>query len=126
MDGEIGGMIADEDFPQAARINIMQQSSVSEFFVNISTKKVDIAFASPEMFLNYNKGNLGKIHKIPTATPLRVFANTLAIPSGEDKLRRMLDIATDELISNGVIEKILRQHAPYSDTLLRVQPNYIE
>lgn len=124
MDGEMAGLIADSDFPKARKISIPQLSSVSDFFVNIEMNKADITFANPSMFELYEAQNLGKIRRILTSRPIRVFGNTIAITTGEDKLRQMLDTATEELLANGSITKILEKHKPYTAGFLEVSAPY--
>lgn len=124
MDGEMAGLIADTDFPLARKLAVPQLSSVSEFFVNITMKKADVTFTSPSMFDLYEAHNSGKIRKIPSSRPIRVFPNTIAITTGEDKLQRMLDTATKELLANGAIKKILEKYRPHTDGFLEVSTPY--
>ncbi len=122
VDGEIGDIIANEDYPKVRKISLPQSSSVSEAFMTLASRKADVVFANPAMFALYEAKNPRIVQRIPANHPLRVFGNTIAITAGEDKLRQMLSTATVELLASGKIDSILNQYKPDSDSLLRVRP----
>ena len=59
----------------------------------------------------YDLNNPGKIRRINEAMPLRVFGNSLAIGGGQDRLRRMLDASTGELMASGQIDKMIAKYS---------------
>ena len=124
IDGEMSSMIAVKDFPQAKTMQLPQLSTASEPMLNIVDKKADVAFTDPVSFAEYDTKNPGKLRRIPSKMPIRVFGVPLAIARGQDELRRMLDTSTIELLSSGQIEKIIVKYEQYPGTLLRVAPSY--
>jgi hypothetical protein len=72
----------------------------------------------------YATHNAGKVERIATVNPVRCFSDSLAINKGEDELRRMLDITTEELLSNGKIESIISAYEKTSGEFLRVAAPY--
>lgn len=124
MDGEMSSMIADTDFPKARRIALPQLSSGGELHLNVALGKGDVTFTDLPSAAQYERNNPGKIRRVPSAAPLRVFGNPLAVARGEDAFRRMIDTATQEMLSNGQIEKILAKYEEFPGTLLRVALPY--
>ena len=124
MDGEVSALIAASDFPKAKTIQLPSLASSSDALNNVAMGKADVTLTDPITAGQYDANNPGKIRRIPTKTPLRVLGNPLVIPQGEDKLRRMLDTATEELLASGQIEKIIVKYEQYPGTLLRAAPKY--
>lgn len=122
-DGEMAALIANSDFPKAKILPLPQLASISEFFVNIAMRKADVTFANPSIFALYEAQNPGKI-KRASEKPVRVFGNTIAVARGENDLRRMIDTATEELLSSGQIETILARYEKAPGMFLRVAPPY--
>jgi ABC-type amino acid transport substrate-binding protein len=125
IDGEMASLIAVKDFPQAKTLQLAQLSAGSDAFLNVVDKKADIAFTDPATFGEYDAKNPGKLRRVISKAPLRVFGVPLAIAHGQDEFRRMLDTSTTELLSSGQIEKIIAKYEQYPGALLRVAPPYI-
>jgi polar amino acid transport system substrate-binding protein len=125
MDGDISHLIAASDFPRAKTVQLPQMSNWSELLANVTEGKADATFVTSLTAAEYERTNPGKIRRLSTP-PLRVFSSTIAVGGGQDRFRRMLDTATDELIFSGRIEKILEKYEPAPGTLLRPAPPYEE
>ena len=123
-DGDSSAAIAAADFPKARTLQIPQLAHWSDLFTNTTAGKADATFTDPGSAAEYDAKNPGKIRRVPAKTPLRVFGNSIAIAQGQDKLRRMLDTATQELLSSGQIEKIIVRYEQFPGTFLRGSPSY--
>ena len=55
---------------------------------------------------------------------LRVFANSYAFRMGEDKFKAMIDVAIDELVFEGTIDRILKKYETVPSQFLRVTLPY--
>lgn len=119
MDGEMSALIAAADFPHAHRFDIPQLSTIPELLEGVATGKGDVTFTDVLTAADYHAHNPGKIRRVETPAPLRIFGVSLAIAHGQDELRRMLDIATEEMLLDGQMEKIIAAHEPKPGTLLR-------
>ncbi|HEU0117897.1 MAG TPA: transporter substrate-binding domain-containing protein [Alphaproteobacteria bacterium] len=124
VDGEMAMLIANRDFPQAKSLQIPELSGASGVFLSIVSNKGDVTFTDPITAGTFDAANPGKIRRVATKTPLRVFGNPLAIARGQDDFRRMIDTTTEELLYNGDIEKILKKYETFPGTMLRVLPGY--
>ncbi len=126
LDGAAGTVIAASDYPRAKTIQLSQLASGAELFLNVATGKADVVFSDSAIAGLFMEANPGMIRKIPRAAPVRVFGNAIVLAQGETRLRRMLDIATDELLQNGTVEKIITRHEKFPGSILRVAEPYKE
>ena len=110
VDGEMGGIIATSDFPEAKTVTAPQIAGQGSLMQNIVTGKADIAFTDPATAAQFMKTNPGKVKAVPSGKAIRVFGNTLAIKKNEYPLKAMLDSATVELLQSGQIEKIIKKY----------------
>ena len=124
MDGEMSSLIAASDFPKAKTTQVPQLANISELLLNVVDKKADVTFTDTDTAAQYDAKNPGKIRRVSSKAPLRFLGDPLVIARGQDQLRRMFDIATDELLSSGKIEKITTKYERFPGTLLRVAPLY--
>ncbi len=124
IDGEMGALIAASDFPKARKLELPQMADQSQAFLNVTTRKADVFITDLSTAAEYEASNLGKIKQVVSSSPIRIFRNTIAIAQQQDQFRRMLDTATEELLSSGKIEKIIEKYERYPNTFLRVEQGY--
>ena len=124
MDGEMGAMIAANDFPKAKKLELPQLSDNSQAFSSVTTRKADVFITDLSTAAEYEAANPGKIRQVPATAPVRVFRNTIAIAQKQEQFRRMIDTATEELLSSGRIEKIIAKYERFPNTFLRVEAGY--
>jgi ABC-type amino acid transport substrate-binding protein len=124
VEGTTMAVIAAQDFPKATTMQLPQMTSIAESFVNVVNGKVDVTLQSASAEHDYDVNNPGKLRRVNAKLPLRLGAQSLAINRGEDMFRRMLDLATDEMISSGQVEKILAKYDDVPGALVRVAPTY--
>ncbi|MDD5587262.1 MAG: transporter substrate-binding domain-containing protein [Alphaproteobacteria bacterium] len=124
VDGNIDQLIAASDFPKAKSFQLTGLASQAELFANVVAKKADVAIADNAAASNYMAHNPGKIRRLAAKAPLRVFGNTIAIAQGQDRFRRMLNTATQELLDSGKIDRIIAKYEEHPGDFLRVAPGY--
>jgi ABC-type amino acid transport substrate-binding protein len=124
IDGEMGALIAASDFPKAKKLELPETVDPSQAFLSIIDGKADVFLTDLSTAAEFEHANPGKIRQVKSAAPLRVFRNTIAIAQKQDQFRRMLDTATEELLSSGKMEKIIARYERYPNTFLRVEPGY--
>ncbi len=124
VEGTTPSIIAAHDFPNAKNFHLSEATSLSENFVNLVAGKGDVVILYAGAGTEYDAYNPGKIRRVLTKAPLRFFGNSIAIPGGEDKFRRMLDLTTGELFASGQIEKIITKYDKNNGDVLRVALPY--
>lgn len=125
VEGATGGLVAAQDFPKAKNMELPQMTALSDLFVSLAAGKGDVVITNPATAAEYDTHNPGKIGRIPAPAPLRVFTTAIAIAGGQERFKRMLDIATEEVLGSGNIEKIITLYDNKSDAFLRVAPPYL-
>ncbi len=125
-DGEVSSEIAKISFPNAMMNELPQFSDVSQNFLNVVNKKADIYLNDIVSYYEFNNANPNQLKIVPTKTPIRIFANTIAVKRGEEEFRRMLNNSIQELHQAGVVEKIISKYEKYPNSFLRVAKPYEE
>ncbi|MDD5586053.1 MAG: transporter substrate-binding domain-containing protein [Alphaproteobacteria bacterium] len=124
IDGDTSSIIAASDFPKAKAVQLPEMAHVDELFINVMTGKADVTFIDASFAAGFEANNPGKIRRVQAKTPLRVFGNVIFIAQGQDKFRRMLNTATQELLSSGQVEKILARYEKFPGAILRAAPGF--
>lgn len=119
IDGEMTALIAQIDYPKATKINLSQLNHISELLLQVQTRKADVTFLEPAIAMEYIAKNPGKIKEVQGVSPVRVFPNTIMVDKGEIELLSTLNIAIEELVGNGFVDKVVKKYEKYPDTLQR-------
>ncbi len=109
-DDDITTEIYRTDFPRAKKYELPQFSPQEELLMAIATKKADIAINGLTWFAHFNKTYPGRIKIIPLKQPLRLYPDTIVVYIGEEKLLHVLNTAIDQLIRNGVMDKLVAKY----------------
>lgn len=124
IDGEGSQAIAAADFPKAKTFQMTGLTGTGDLYEVLMTKKADMIFVEDASAAAYMSKNPGKIREVPTERPLRAYGDTIAVAQGQDRLRRMLDVATQEMINSGAIEKLLAPYETKTGVFLRPAASY--
>jgi len=126
VEGTTQAVIAANDFPNATSVPLPELTSLADTLVSLADGKADVGLVTTEAGYQFTVNNPGKVRRIEPATPLRVFGNGLAVAGGEERLRRMLDVATQEMLSSGQIDKMIAPYGKVTETWLRPTPPYMK
>jgi ABC-type amino acid transport substrate-binding protein len=124
IDGEMTSIIARSDFPNAKTESLPQTADISQVLLEVATNKADVCFVEPAVALEYISKNPGTIKEVRNVPPLRVFPNVMMIGKGEVELASMLNIAIEELINNGFVEKVIQKYEKYEGSFQRTALPY--
>ncbi len=119
IDGAMEDIIAKADFEKAQQVSLPQLSPFSQNFLDITSGKADVTFAEPSAVHLFLKTNPGTLREIAPNQPLRIFGNSLVLKRGEDEFKQMIDVALDEAVFSGEIDKILKKYEASSDEFPR-------
>lgn len=125
IDGEMSSIIADMDFPKAKKSTVTQLTGVSQVLMEIKSKKADVSFVEPAIALEFASKNPNTIKEVKGVKPLRVFPNSMMLPKRQEDLKATINIATQELINNGFVDKVIKKYEKYPNSFYRVQLPYI-
>ncbi len=124
IDGGIGQIVAEEDFPKAHVLSMPQMTDLSQNLLNVANNKADITFADPFTLFRYGKNNPHTIDNVSTTRPLRVFPDCWMFKRGEFEFKAMLDTVLDEMINSGAMEKIINKYEQMPGEVYRVALPY--
>ena len=112
IDGAMEDIIAKTDYPLAQRVSLPQLSPFTQNLLNIISNKADLTFAEPGIILEFLQANPGSLKELAPDKPLRIFGNSIVIPRDDYQLKAFLDVALQELLYSGRIDKILNKYEP--------------
>lgn len=90
IDGETGDLIARTQFPNAKRILMTQLTDISQWFLEVSSKKADVLFAEPYFAYEYLKSNPGTVKNIAVEKPILRLATAICLRRGSFSTSRCL------------------------------------
>lgn len=120
IDGAMEDLIARTDFPKANRLSLPDLSPFTQNYLNVVHKKADVTFAEPMIMNEFLAANPKALKEIQPDKPLRIFGNCLAVKKGEFELKEFFDIALEEIINDGRMNKILKKYQPDNNTFYPV------
>ena len=124
VDGETAQVIADEDFPKAARLSLSQMTDLAQPLLNVATGKADASIAEPAVVNPYLRHNPGSVEAVSDGKPIRVFPNCWMFNRGESEFKAMIDTVLDEVINSGAMDKIIGKYEKAPGEIYRVALPY--
>lgn len=124
VDGEMSSIIAKDEFPKAQMNGLPQNTDVSQVLLEVATNKADVTFVEPAVAMEYIRNNPGKIKEVANVKPLRVFPNVMMVGKGEDRFRSTINIAIQDLVNNGFVDKVIDKYEKYPNSFQRVATPY--
>lgn len=112
IDGETADLIARSDYPKAQRASSPQNTEISQKFLDLASNKCDVVFAEPYYAFEYLKSNPGTIKNIAEASPIRLFGNCYMFKKNEFQLQQMLNVAIQDLINSGFVDRVISKYEP--------------
>jgi len=113
IDGEISTNVAVEDFPKAKITGLPNTTDISQMLLNVKDKKADVAFVEPFVAGSFMLANPNIIKEVEGIRPLRIYPNEMMIKKGEYKLQSMINIAIQELLNSGYVDKVIAKYEPF-------------
>jgi ABC-type amino acid transport substrate-binding protein len=112
IDGETADLIARTDYPEAKRVSSAQTTDISQKLLNLVTNKCDVVFTESYYAYEYLKNNPGTIKNIAEANPVRLYGNSYMFKKNEFQLQQMLNVAIQDLINSGYVDKVISKYEP--------------
>jgi polar amino acid transport system substrate-binding protein len=123
IDGETSDQIRARRFPLSDQISLPPLSPLSDLMLQVGTGKADVTFYALPSVLKFMESNPNQI-KIIAGEPVRTIANNTSFAKNEFQLQQLLNIATQELLQDGVIDAILKKYDDNSGAFIRVATPY--
>lgn len=117
IDGETSQIITRLRFSKASQVSIPQNTAWTDQILNVVTGKADAVLVDALTAHGYIAANPGKVKMISYDPPIHLIPLGLTLPQDE-KLRALMDIATDQLINNGTVAMLINKYATDGIVLL--------
>ena len=112
-------------FPKTKEVSLPGTAPLSEILMQLLYGKADVAYYDELSAQAFMKEHPGKIKRLP-GPPVKVIPNNLSIAKGEAKLVSMLNTATEELLNEGAIDRIVGAHHLPLGAILPVAKPYAD
>lgn len=122
-DGGTNSLAQQKFFPKSKLLTVVGDAPQTEPLDMIKFGKADATMVSSFEGNNYAKGNPDTIRRV-VSEPVRIIPMVMTVPANEFRLLNMLNTATNELMYDGTVEKILKKYDIGTDTILRVAKPY--
>lgn len=123
IDGDLSADLVKRVFPEAKLLTMGSMTDVSQLFVNVETKKADVAISDPSAFSVYNKTNPNKL-KIASGEPLGLYRTIIAVKKGDGAMLGLVNQAVDNGLDFGIIDDVLDTFDPDHTKLMRVKKRF--
>jgi polar amino acid transport system substrate-binding protein len=110
IDGEMTSIIADQDYPNAKRVALPQNSDVSQVLLNVINRKADVTFVEPYIAEEFMRSNPGTLRNLVPARPVRVFANGAMVAKGNYRLKGLMDAMIVESVNSGRADRTVAKY----------------
>jgi ABC-type amino acid transport substrate-binding protein len=124
IDGEMTAIIAKNDFLRAQAKSLSQSTDISQVLLEVATNKADVTFVEPAVAGEFIKNNPNKIKEVLDVKPLRVVPNVMMVGKGEERFLSTLNIAIQELVNNGFVDKVIQKYEKYPGSFQRIATPY--
>ncbi len=120
VDGTTMALMTTRRFDKVQPVSLPQLSALSEPLVEVAGGKADFALSDGYVAQDYMAKNPGRLAILNPAKPISFYPNALFVKQEEYKFKRMLDVATQELILTGVIDRVVKKYDQYPGSILPI------
>jgi ABC-type amino acid transport substrate-binding protein len=124
IDGDVSNDLAKRLFPNATLLSMPGNTGVSQIFLNVTTKKADVAIVDRSSYEAFSKNNPDQLKLLFPEKPVGVYKVTVSVKKGDFKLLGLVNQAIDNGLSFGIVDEILDGVDPKHQTLIRVRSKY--
>ena len=124
IDGEFGQIIKRQQFPLAKELGLPQNSPTTDMVISVMTKKADVAFTDIMSAQKFLKQNPGKMKILWQDSPVKLIPQSFTMKSEESRFRDMINKATEEMLLDGTIDRILDRYEGVDHIFMRVALPY--
>ena len=110
VDGENSQIIRRQQFPASTEVSLPQTATSTEMLMNVATGKADVTFTDLLTGEKFAAGNQGKLKALNAAHPLKMIPQNMTIKPDESRFKDMIDTATEEMLLDGAVNRILKKY----------------
>lgn len=123
VDGDSASLLRARRFPKTTPDALAQSVQPADTVQELINNKADVVFLDALTGDRLLRQYKNKIRQVPSA-PLRVIPLNMTLPKGDVKLLSTINTGHDELMYDGVVDRILDHYDPSKSLLLRAAKPY--
>jgi ABC-type amino acid transport substrate-binding protein len=110
-EGDFSSDLVHEKLPNATFTAMPPMASISEYILQLTTKKSDILFMDKGSMEDFNAKSPHAVKAVGGLPAARTYGEHLTVKLGEFALRDMLDMATLQLVNDGAFDALVKRYA---------------
>lgn len=124
IDGDLSSDLVARLFPKAKLATMPGTTDVSQLYLNVSGKKVDVVIADPSSFSVFEQNNPNQLVKLFPEKPLGIYKTVVSVKKGDVKMLGLVNQAIDNALAFGIADEILDEFDPDHTKLWRVKSRF--
>lgn len=124
IDGDLSSDLVQRLFPNATFQSMPSTTDVSQLFLNVATKKADVAIVDPASFTLFEANNKGKLKSFSRDEPLGKYRQVVSVKKGDTKMLNLINQALTNAHDFGITDDVLNEFDPTHEKLMRVRSPY--
>jgi ABC-type amino acid transport substrate-binding protein len=124
IDGDLSTDLVRRLFPKATLLGMPNTTDVSQLYMNVETKKADVAIVDPASFEKYTAKNPDKLKALFLGSPLGVYKSVISVKKGDIKMLGLVNEAIDNALHFGVLDEIMDKYDPKHEKFKRVRSKF--
>jgi ABC-type amino acid transport substrate-binding protein len=124
LDGDANQGLALDLFPKATMIELPQNASMADYFMNVTTNKADIVFAEPRMVTDFLKTHPGALHRVNGGQALMSYPLAVVLPQHQEDFKTAIDTALAQVVYTRALDDLLVKNGFAPGDVLRPKLPY--
>ena len=126
IDGSSQNAAVDSAFPNAKKFALPGDSDNSQTMLAVTTQKANAVVADDNTINDFNTRNqetlLRRVENLP---PIRTYGEAFAFGKDETALRDLFNAAIQEMVGNGIVDRLISKYESTSGSILRTAKPYL-
>lgn len=122
IDGVAVDRVRAMEFPHASVVSLPNTSGYGDMITQVVEHKADVVLIELETANHYMVQNPGKIKRIGSDQPIRLYGIGYEFSYTAPRLRNIFETAMHEIVDGGVVDSILKNYEEVPGTFYRVKP----
>ncbi len=125
IDGSSQKAAVDSAFPNAKTYALPGDSDNAQTMLAVTTQKADAVVADDNTVNDFNARNPDtRLQRVENLPPIRTYGEAFAFGKDETALRDLFNAAIQELVGNGVVERLIAKYETAPNSILRTTKPY--
>ncbi|MBL8640667.1 MAG: transporter substrate-binding domain-containing protein [Alphaproteobacteria bacterium] len=122
IDGENSQIIKRQQFPKTKELGLPQNAPPTDMMMAVITGKADVAFTDMVFGQKFMEQNPKKIKPLWKNAPVKIIPQNFTIKPEESRFTGMINVAIEEMLLDGDIDRILNNYEGANRIFMRIPP----